>query len=213
MGTYFLAATFASILGGRLVQRIGPRRQLIGCLSLTIVAQSLIATIGDSFGIVVALLAVCGVVNAGNQTAVNLALTRARLPRLGLAIALKQSGMPSAAMISGATVRSSPSPLGGGPRSCSAWYSPPPGSPWCFATSNQAAWRSCDQPARVVEPGPVLVACRRRVPVVLGWRPDVMARCQRCRCRLGRRHGRLVIERGGRVLGSLDCSGVSATTT
>ena len=104
MGTYFLAATFASILGGRLVQRIGPRRQLIGCLSLTIVAQSLIATIGDSFGIVVALLAVCGVVNAGNQTAVNLALTRARLPRLGLAIALKQSGMPSAAMISGATV-------------------------------------------------------------------------------------------------------------
>lgn len=104
MGTYFLAATFASILGGRLVQRIGPRRQLIGCLVTTMVAQSLIATIGDSFGRIVALLAVCGVVNAANQTAVNLALTRARLPRLGLAIAIKQSGMPSAAMISGATV-------------------------------------------------------------------------------------------------------------
>ena len=104
MGTYFLAATFASILGGRLVQRIGPRRQLIGCLVTTMVAQSLIAAIGDSFGRIVALLAVCGVVNAANQTAVNLALTRARLPRLGLAIAIKQSGMPSAAMISGATV-------------------------------------------------------------------------------------------------------------
>lgn len=104
MGTYFLAATFSSILGGRLVQRIGPRRQLVGCLLTTIVAQSLIASIGDSFGTVVALLAVCGVVNAANQTAVNLALTRARLPRLGLAIAIKQSGMPSAAMISGATV-------------------------------------------------------------------------------------------------------------
>ena len=39
-----------------------------------------------------------------HQTAVNLALTRARLPRLGLAIALKQSGMPTAAMIGGATV-------------------------------------------------------------------------------------------------------------
>ncbi len=104
MGTYFLAATFASILSGRLVQRIGPRRQLVGCLVVTIVAQSLIASVGDSFGVVVALLGVCGVVNAGNQTAVNLALTRARLPRLGLAIAIKQSGMPSAAMISGATV-------------------------------------------------------------------------------------------------------------
>ena len=104
MGTYFLAATFASVLAGRLVQRIGPRRQLVGCLLVTIIAQGLIASIGDSFGVVVALLAVCGVVNAANQTAVNLALTRARLPRLGLAIAIKQSGMPSAAMISGATV-------------------------------------------------------------------------------------------------------------
>ena len=80
MGTYFLAAAFASILGGRLVQRIGPRRQLSGCLVITIVAQGLIATTGDSFGVIVALLAVCGVVNAANQTAVNLALTRARLP-------------------------------------------------------------------------------------------------------------------------------------
>lgn len=104
MGTYFLAATFASILGGRLVQRIGPRRQLTGCLVITMAAQSSIAAFGDSFGRVVALLAACGVVNAANQTAVNLALTRARLPRLGLAIAIKQSGMPSAAMISGATV-------------------------------------------------------------------------------------------------------------
>ena len=101
MGTYFLAATFASILGGRLAQRVGPRRQLIGCLITTMVAQGLIAAIGESFGVIVALLAVCGVVNAANQTAVNLALTRARLPRLGLAIALKQSGMPTAAMISG----------------------------------------------------------------------------------------------------------------
>jgi len=104
MGTYFLAATGSSILGGRLVQRIGPRRQLVGCLSVTIVAQAIIATVVESFVAMVACLAVCGAVNALNQTAVNLALTRARLPRLGLAIALKQSGMPSAAMVSGAAV-------------------------------------------------------------------------------------------------------------
>ena len=104
MSSYFLAATATSILGGRLVQRIGPRHQLSGCLILTIVTQSLIATLAQSFLAMVVLLAVCGVVNALNQTAVNLALTTARLPRLGLAIALKQSGMPSAAMVSGATV-------------------------------------------------------------------------------------------------------------
>jgi cyanate permease len=51
-----------------------------------------------------AALAVCGFVNAGNQTAVNLALTQAQVPRLGLAIALKQSGMPTAAMLSGLMV-------------------------------------------------------------------------------------------------------------
>lgn len=104
MGAYFLSATALSVLGGRLVQRIGPRRQLIGCLVTTIFAQTLIAAVVESFGAMVACLAVCGAVNALNQTAVNLALTRARLPRLGLAIALKQSGMPSAAMISGAAV-------------------------------------------------------------------------------------------------------------
>ena len=104
MSAYFLAATASSILGGRLVQRIGPRRQLTGCLVVTIIGQGLIATVADSFSTMVALLALCGGVNALNQTAVNLALTSARLPRLGLAIALKQSGMPSAAMVSGATV-------------------------------------------------------------------------------------------------------------
>ena len=104
MSTYFLAATATSIFGGRLVQRIGPRRQLTGCLLLTIVSQSLIAAAAQSFLTMVLLLAVCGAVNALNQTAVNLALTTARLPRLGLAIALKQSGMPSAAMVSGAAV-------------------------------------------------------------------------------------------------------------
>lgn len=104
MGAYFLAATATSILGGHLVQRVGPRRQLIGCLIVTIAGQGAIAAVADSFAVMVGLLAVCGSVNALNQTAVNLALTRARLPRLGLAVALKQSGMPSAAMVSGAAV-------------------------------------------------------------------------------------------------------------
>jgi MFS family permease len=101
---YFLAASASSVLTGRVVQRVGPRRQLVACLIATIVLQLMIAGLSTSFTVIVALLAACGVVNAANQTAVNLVLARARLPRLGLALAIKQSGMPSASMVSGIAV-------------------------------------------------------------------------------------------------------------
>jgi MFS family permease len=104
LGGFFLASTVGSVPLGRLVQRVGPRNQIAGLLLIGSTMQVLIATVADSFGAVVALLVVCGLVNSGTQTAVNLALGRAELPRLGLAIALKQSGMPSATMISGFAV-------------------------------------------------------------------------------------------------------------
>ena len=104
LGGFFLAATAGSVVLGRLAQRIGPRRQITGVLMVSAAAQLWIAAAATSFVSVVAALSVCGFVNAGNQTAVNLALTRARLPRLGLSIALKQSGMPTASMLSGLAV-------------------------------------------------------------------------------------------------------------
>jgi len=104
LGGFFLAATVTSVFGGRLVQRIGPRRQITVALGATMLAQIGIVLFSSSFGVVVGLLAVCGVVNAANQAAINLALTQAQLPRLGLAIALKQSGMPSASLLSGLAV-------------------------------------------------------------------------------------------------------------
>lgn len=104
MSGYFLAGTAGSVLLGRLAQHIGPRRQLIGALLAAAVANVLVAAIADSFGALVVLLATAGMCNAGCQTAVNLALTRAGLPRLGLAIAIKQSGMPSASMLAGIAV-------------------------------------------------------------------------------------------------------------
>ena len=104
LGGFFLAATAGSIVLGRLAQQIGPRRQIMIVLVVSAVSQLFIALVAESFAALVGALAVCGFVNAGNQTAVNLALTQARLPRLGLSIALKQSGMPTASMLSGLAV-------------------------------------------------------------------------------------------------------------
>ena len=67
-------------------------------------AQLAIAITARSFEALVALLLVAGFANAANQTAVNLALGQARLRRLGFAVAVKQSGMPSAAFLSGFAV-------------------------------------------------------------------------------------------------------------
>lgn len=104
MSGYFLAATAGSVVLGRLAQRVGPRHQLTAALLVAATVDVAIAAGARSFGALVALLAVAGFCNAGCQTAVNLALARAGLPRLGLAIALKQSGMPAASMLSGLAV-------------------------------------------------------------------------------------------------------------
>jgi MFS family permease len=104
LGSFFLAAAAGSVVLGRVGQRIGPRHQIRLALAVTAAAEVTLAVAGRSFGSVLACLVVCGFANAGNQTAVNLALSRADLPRLGLALALKQSGMPLAAMLSGLAV-------------------------------------------------------------------------------------------------------------
>jgi len=104
LGGFFLAATAGSILGGRLAQRIGPRRQISFALGATAAIQLLIALSSTSFARVVGLLAVAGLVNSMNQSAVNLAITQSGMSRLGLLLALKQSSMPMAALISGVAV-------------------------------------------------------------------------------------------------------------
>lgn len=104
LGGFFLAAAIGSRATGAIVQRVGPRRQMSAALIGTAIVQLVIATSIDTFNGLVAALACAGLLNAANQTAVNLALTRAELPRLGLAVALKQSGMPAASMLSGFAV-------------------------------------------------------------------------------------------------------------
>lgn len=104
LASFFLAATAGSIVLGKLVQRIGPRNQITLALIISAGAQLGLALTARSFLSVIAFLVLAGLANAGMQTAVNLALTRAEIPRLGLAVAFKQSAMPLAAMLCGLAV-------------------------------------------------------------------------------------------------------------
>ncbi|NNC91075.1 MAG: MFS transporter [Acidimicrobiia bacterium] len=104
LGSFFLGAGAGSIALGRLAQRIGARSQISFALVGTIVAQLTLAMIARSFTALIVCLVFAGLMNAATQTAVNLALSQARLPRLGLAISVKQSGMPAAALLSGVAI-------------------------------------------------------------------------------------------------------------
>lgn len=106
LGSFFLAATVGSILLGRLAQRIGPFNQITAALAVSALTQLTLAATARSFAAVAAFLAVAGFANAANQTAVNLALARAELARLGLAVSFKQSGMPTASLLAGFAVPS-----------------------------------------------------------------------------------------------------------
>lgn len=104
LGGFFLSATLGSKVLGGVAQRIGPRRQVVASLAASVVAQLFIAALASSFWLFVGALAVTGLANSANQSAINLLLSTAKLPRLGLAIALKQSGMPTASLLGGLAV-------------------------------------------------------------------------------------------------------------
>lgn len=104
IGSFFLAASLTSIGVGRLAQRIGPRRQLRLGLVATALVQLVVAVAVGNFAGLLVCLALAGMFNSMIQTAVNLALSQARLKRLGFAVAAKQSAMPAAAMLGGLAV-------------------------------------------------------------------------------------------------------------
>ena len=104
LGSFFGAAMLGSILLGRLSQRIGALSQTTLALGLSAAAQLALAATARSFGAVIGFLVVAGLCNAANQASVNLALAQARLPRLGLAVSIKQSGLPTATLLAGFAV-------------------------------------------------------------------------------------------------------------
>ena len=106
LGSFFGAAMVGSIMLGRLAQRIGPLNQMTLALGVSIAVQLALAATARSFSAMIGFLVVAGLANAANQTSVNLALAQARLPRLGLAVSIKQSGLPTATLLAGFAVPS-----------------------------------------------------------------------------------------------------------
>ena len=106
LGGFFLAAAVSSTVMGRVAQAIGPRRQVTAALLVSAVGSIAVAAFASSFLAFCLLMAVLGVANSANQSAINLLLAQAKIDRLGLAIAFKQSGMPAAALLGGLAVPS-----------------------------------------------------------------------------------------------------------
>ena len=105
MGVSFAAAALLSAPMGRLAQRLGPQRGFRTGLATTASAVVAISILADSVVALALLLAVAGTANALNQPSANLLLASHVDPqRLGFAFAVKQSGMPAAALVGGVAV-------------------------------------------------------------------------------------------------------------
>ena len=150
LSSFFAAATVGSILLGRLAQRIGALSQMTLALGVAAAAQVGLAATARSFAAVIGFLVVAGLANAANQTSVNLALAQARPPRLGLAVSIKQSGLPIATLLAGFAVPSLALTVG--------WR-------WAYVASAAFALASLGMARVAVGPSPLQSAARASVPV------------------------------------------------
>lgn len=105
MGASFTVAALLSAPMGRLAERLGPRRGFRTGLITSLVSMLALAAFARSFWQFALLLGLAGTGNALNQPSANLMLvTHIDAERLGFALATKQSGMPAAALLGGASV-------------------------------------------------------------------------------------------------------------
>ncbi len=105
IGAFFVGSAAGSMILGRLAERLGPLAAVRLGLVVTAATDLAIAAAASGPRSLLAMLLVAGTANALTQPAVNLLLVRAVDPRrLGLIMALKQSGMPAAALVGGLAV-------------------------------------------------------------------------------------------------------------
>lgn len=105
IGAAFATAGLTSAPMGRMAQALGPGRALRIGLTGSAATMVLIAAGASRPWQFFALLGASGVFNSLNQPAANLLLAdRIRPDQLGRALAVKQSGMPAAALLGGAAV-------------------------------------------------------------------------------------------------------------
>jgi predicted MFS family arabinose efflux permease len=105
IGSYFVGAALLSAAMGRAVERIGPARAMHVATATSAASMVGIAAVADGLGPLVAFLVVAGGAQSLGQPATNLFLAQGTPPnRLGIAFAIKQSGMPAGTLLGGAAV-------------------------------------------------------------------------------------------------------------
>jgi MFS family permease len=106
-GMFFLAASAASAVGGRIAERIGAVRAMRLAGAISGLAGLVLAATARSFVTLLIPLAVAGAANAVCQPAANLLIARS-VPahRQGVGFAIKQSAIPMATLLAGFAVPS-----------------------------------------------------------------------------------------------------------
>ena len=105
VGAYFVGAALSSSVLGHVAERVGPERALRISTASSAVLMVAIALGARGYAILVVILFVAGVAQALGQPGANLMLARGTpAHRQGRAFAVKQSGMPAAALLGGAAV-------------------------------------------------------------------------------------------------------------
>lgn len=105
IGAFFLASAVASIPGGQITERIGPRRAVVGGLLTSFLVLAAVAVVVQTWVQLVGALVVGGVANGVIQPAANYALARyVPARRRGFAFGLKQSAIPAATLLAGVAV-------------------------------------------------------------------------------------------------------------
>lgn len=105
IGAFFTAAALSSVMLGRTAERLGPRTSMRASATCSAVALFGVAAGARSFNTLLLWLALGGVANALAQPAANLFITKTVAEaRLGIAFAVKQSGIPVATLLGGLAV-------------------------------------------------------------------------------------------------------------
>ena len=105
VSVFFFASMVGSLHGGRLAQRLGPRRGIHVAAATSIAALLTIAILAQSWIHLALALGLAGVGNAIAQPAANLALAQGiDQRRQGFAFGLKQSAVPLASLLAGLAV-------------------------------------------------------------------------------------------------------------
>jgi MFS family permease len=107
VGAFFAAAALCSAVLGRTAERLGPTSSMRVSATCSAAALLGVAAGARSYGTLLIWLAFGGVANALAQPAANLFIARTVAPaRLGMAFAVKQSGIPAATLLGGLAVPS-----------------------------------------------------------------------------------------------------------